>query len=81
MGSYQSKLPANASAHEKAVLGRLQTLQLENREIVDDGYDYIPDSNADEKASVFSKARKPETVSVSLMAKWQDALLEDPKNR
>jgi len=81
MGSYQSKLPADATAHEKAVLDRLRSLQLENRDPVDDEYDYISDGKTSEKAYAAAKSRQPESVSVSEMAKWQDALLDDPKNR
>jgi bleomycin hydrolase len=81
MGSYQSKLPADATAHEKAVLDRLRTLQLEKRELVDDEYDYISDGSLAEKACGAAKSRQPETISVAEMEKWQDALLDDPKNR
>ncbi|KAK0655857.1 peptidase C1B, bleomycin hydrolase [Cercophora newfieldiana] len=81
MGSYQSKLPADATAHETAVIDRLRSLQLEKRELVDDGYDYISDGKAGQKACAVGKSRQPGTVSVSEMVKWQEALLDDPKNR
>ncbi|KAK0633171.1 peptidase C1B, bleomycin hydrolase [Immersiella caudata] len=82
MGSYQSKLPADATAHEKAVVDRLRALQLENRELVDDEYDYISEGRLGEEAcGTVAKSRQPETVSVSDMMKWQEALLDDPKNR
>ncbi len=86
MGSYQSKLPPNATPHEKAVLDRLQALRLETEDELVEGYDYVRVSDsgngkANEKAGGVAKAHHPEQVLVSVVAKWQDALLKDPKNR
>jgi len=81
MGSYQSKLPASATEQEKAVLDRLRTLEPENREFVDDGYEYLSNEKDGGNAAHVLKSRHPETVSVSETAKWQDTLLADPKNR
>ncbi|KAK5660682.1 hypothetical protein OQA88_12046 [Cercophora sp. LCS_1] len=78
MGSQQSKLPSDA---EKAVIDRLRALELEKRD-GDDDYVCIANDATNEKGAFdVAKARQPETVSISLMSKWQGALLNDPKNR
>ncbi len=82
MGSYQSRLSAGASPHEKAIIERLSALELEKKEDLTSGYVYLQDGNqVNEKGRADVAARQPESISVSLMAKWQDALLDDPKNR
>ena len=82
MGAQESKLPASAAAHQRAVVDRLRALQLEKIDGADDGYVHVDeDGNANEKAHQLAIARQPETLRVELIEKWQEALLEDPKNR
>ncbi|KAK0729923.1 peptidase C1B, bleomycin hydrolase [Lasiosphaeris hirsuta] len=81
MGSYQSKLPADVSTHEKAVIERLRALQLENKQDADEEYIYVSSDRINEKTRDLAKSRQPEAVSVSVITKWQDTLLSDPKNR
>ncbi|KAK3695410.1 peptidase C1B, bleomycin hydrolase [Podospora appendiculata] len=80
MGSYQSKLSHEATPHEKAVLDRLSSLQLD-KDNADDDYVCIANAQTNEKVLDLSKSREPEAVSVSVVTKWQDTLLSDPKNR
>ncbi|KAL2016456.1 hypothetical protein VTK56DRAFT_3507 [Thermocarpiscus australiensis] len=82
MGSNQSRLPAEAALNEKVVLERLRTLQLEKKDSLEDGYVYINSEKAtNREARDLVDSRQPETVPVSRMSEWQDALLKDPKNR
>lgn len=78
MGGQQST-PTIPSAHEKAVIERLKTLRVEDRE----HDDFVEISGFNEKtARGFDKAlRQPEGLPVSVLEKWQSAALEDPKNR
>ena len=85
MGSQQSKPALEVAAHEKAVLERLRSMQLESKTGADEGYVYV-DNGAEalnEKAS--SRAtplmREAEDLSVEQLQEWQKQLLEDPKNR
>ncbi|KAK3336933.1 peptidase C1B, bleomycin hydrolase [Cercophora scortea] len=80
MGSYQSKISHEATPHEKAVLDRLSSLQLD-KDNTDDEYVCIGNSSTNEKVLDLSKSREPEEVEVSVVTKWQDTLLSDPKNR
>ncbi|KAK3365160.1 peptidase C1B, bleomycin hydrolase [Lasiosphaeria ovina] len=84
MGSYLSKLPAEGvTMHEKAVLQRLRSLQLEDNS-AEEGYVYVDDSKlekGEKAAKAISKSRRPEPISVVRAEEWQDALLRDPKNR
>lgn len=80
MGVTQSKLPAQATAHEKAVLDRLRALQMDEREGLD-GYVDVTAIEGGTSEKIPTASREPETVSVSVIAEWQDALLKDPKNR
>ncbi|KAI1323989.1 peptidase C1-like family protein [Xylariaceae sp. FL0255] len=64
--------------HEKAVLTRLHSMQLERRDI-EDGYVHV----GDEKATPFDdlREREPEGLTVQKSQDWQTKLLLDPKNR
>ncbi|ORY60588.1 peptidase C1-like family protein [Pseudomassariella vexata] len=63
--------------HEKAVLERLQSYQL-NEDSAEDEFVHV----GDEKASRDVRLdRHAEGLPVSLMASWQSRLLDDPKNR
>ena len=91
MGSYPSKVSLEAAAHEKAVLERLRTFQINEADDGvgndnDDGFVYVL---AGEKAGCRSSDdggirrlfRCPEALPVELMGAWQSKVLEDPKNR
>ncbi|KAK1758602.1 putative bleomycin hydrolase [Echria macrotheca] len=80
MGAQQSKLPEATWSHEKALIERLRALQLEKGRI-DDGYVHVSTTEKSDGVVDISKSRQPEGLSVDQMAKWQDTLLEDPKNR
>ncbi|KAK8024138.1 bleomycin hydrolase [Apiospora rasikravindrae] len=90
MGSYPSKVSPETVAHEKAVLERLRTFQINEADNGvggdnDDGFVYVLDTN--EKAGSHGGgvrkelARSPEALPVELMGAWQSKVLEDPKNR
>ena len=82
MGTYLSKLPPNATAHERAVIQRLGALQLEKNS-TDEDYVLIDDGNNEKgkKSGALMSGWRPEEIPVQLMWEWQDALLKDPKNR
>ena len=78
MGSNQS----TPSDTEKAALQRLRALQLENKQDIEDDYEYISsEKTKSQDVQALVGSRRPETVPVSLAADWQDALLKDSKNR
>jgi bleomycin hydrolase len=81
MGSNQSTPSANLTAHEKTALERLRTLQLENKEGLENEYVCIDNEKVTGNSYDVLRSREPETVPVTRMAEWQDALLRDPKNR
>ncbi|KAJ9155624.1 hypothetical protein NKR23_g1856 [Pleurostoma richardsiae] len=84
MGSQQSKASPEAVAHEKAVIERLRAMQLDQKAPTDEGYVYVDSDNqaANEKAMGSLKIQRDAgDIAVSQMQQWQDALLEDPKNR
>lgn len=91
MGSYPSKVSPETAAHEKAVLERLRTFQINEADDGvgndnDDGFVYVL---GDEKTGRHSYGeggirklvRSPEALPVELMGSWQSKVLEDPKNR
>lgn len=77
MGAQQSKnspeAVAEAVAHEKAILDRLQSLKL--------GDDFVHVDN--EKDNLFKGyvSRQPEKLAIDLTLDWQSKVLADPKNR
>ncbi|KAK8040546.1 bleomycin hydrolase [Apiospora marii] len=91
MGSYPSKVSPETAAHEKAVLERLRTFQINEADDGvggdhDDGFVYVLDSEkgGGKGGSSISRnklARSPEPLPVELMGAWQSKVLEDPKNR
>ncbi|KAK3394407.1 peptidase C1B, bleomycin hydrolase [Podospora didyma] len=82
MGTYLSKLPADATAHEKAVIQRLGALQLEKNS-TDEDYILINNDTNEKgrKSATLMSGWRPEEIPVQLMWEWQDSLLKDPKNR
>lgn len=85
MGNSQSKVPSDAAMHDKALLDRLRSMQLEKKEAADEEYVHVEcfekshDSNTEDISKL--KSRSPKGLSVSEVEKWQDSLLKDPKNR
>lgn len=78
MGAYQSKLPAEAP--ERTLIDKLRALQVE-KDGLDSGYVVVSSQKTTAEAAAAFKSLEPTDISVSLMVKWQDALLRDPKNR
>ncbi|RYP62744.1 hypothetical protein DL771_009589 [Monosporascus sp. 5C6A] len=78
MGAPQSKVAPETAMHEKAVLERIQSLQIEDTDS-GDNYVYV-DS---EKGPIHNIAsdRQPEGLAIRLLESWQSKLLQDPKNR
>ncbi|KAH6894158.1 peptidase C1B, bleomycin hydrolase [Thelonectria olida] len=72
MGADQSKL-VEPTMHEKAVLERLRTLQMED--------DYVEVTSDSEKATVGSLMREAEGLPVPVLQSWQTDILKDPKNK
>ncbi|KAK7420640.1 bleomycin hydrolase [Neonectria punicea] len=72
MGAQASK-SAEPTLHEKAVLERLRSLQLQD--------DYVEVSGDAEKGSVGPLLRKAEGLPVHVLESWQSAFLKDPKNK
>jgi hypothetical protein len=56
-------------------------LQLENKEGLENEYVCIDNEKVTGNSYDVLRSREPETVPVTRMAEWQDALLRDPKNR
>ncbi|KAL2158447.1 hypothetical protein VTH06DRAFT_4495 [Thermothelomyces fergusii] len=48
---------------------------------LEEDYVLVGREKAEEDVYTMQRARQPETVSVPVVAEWQDALLKDPKNR
>ncbi|KAI1379702.1 peptidase C1B, bleomycin hydrolase [Hypoxylon crocopeplum] len=73
MGAQQSKSSPGTADHEKVVLDRLHSLQLEDDFVHVDG----------EKGALFNRSiiRNPEELAVERTLDWQSKLLADPKNR
>lgn len=79
------------AAHEKAVLERLRTFQINEADDGvggdnDDGFVYVLDSEKSGGEGGISHCRNrlvrsPEPLPVELMGAWQSKVLEDPKNR
>ncbi|KAK8073756.1 bleomycin hydrolase [Apiospora phragmitis] len=89
MGSYPSKVSSETAAHEKAILERLRTFQINEADDGvggdnDDGFVYVLDSNEKTGEGGIRQSlvnRSPEALPVELMGAWQSKVLEDPKNR
>ncbi|KKY35778.1 putative cysteine proteinase 1 [Diaporthe ampelina] len=81
MGAYQSK----PTAAERAIIDRLRTLDLEEKQAAnDDGYVEVDDlewSGSLNEKTLGALRRSPTTLDVSQLENWQTKLLEDPKNR
>lgn len=73
MGSQQSK--SGASAHEKAVVQRLQSLNVED--------DYVEISGNEKVAEYFSSevSWKSQGLSTDVLDAWVNNILKDPKNK
>ena len=72
MGAQPSK-PAEATIHEKAVIERLRSLQVED--------DYVEVNSDAEKAVLGPLMREAEGLPVHVLEAWQDTILKDPKNK
>lgn len=91
MGSHPSKVSPEAAAHEKAVLERLRTVQINEADDGvgndnDDGFVYVMTEEKTGRRSygeggIRKLFRCPEALPVELMGAWQSKVLEDPKNR
>ncbi|KAI8632923.1 peptidase C1-like family protein [Xylariaceae sp. FL1651] len=77
MGAQLSKTSRETAMHEKAVLDRLYSLQLD-RAANEDDFVHI-----DSEKATFDQnlEREPEGLAIQLTQDWQTRLLEDPKNR
>ena len=78
MGSQQSKQSSAAALHEKAVLQRLQSLQLDK---LAGEEDYVHVENEKTAGSGIYVLRGAEGLNISAVEEWQSTLLKDPKNR
>ncbi|CAM1502240.1 Fc.00g042240.m01.CDS01 [Cosmosporella sp. VM-42] len=72
MGGQPSK-PAEATIHEKAVIERLRSLQVED--------DYVEVSSDVEKTALGPLMREAEGLPIYVLQAWQDTILKDPKNK
>ncbi|KAF7559353.1 hypothetical protein G7046_g4796 [Stylonectria norvegica] len=72
MGGQPSK-PADITVHEKAVLERLRSLQVED--------DYVEIESGAEKLSLEPFVREAGGLPVHVLQAWQDSVLKDPKNK
>lgn len=71
MGSQASK-PGETTIHEKAVLERLQSLQVED--------DYVQVSGDAEK-TIGPLIREAQGLPLHVLEAWQERILKDPKNK
>jgi bleomycin hydrolase len=72
MGADQSKL-VEPTMHEKAVLERLRTLQIQD--------DYVQVTSDSEKTPLGPLVRDAEGLPVPVLQSWQTDVLKDPKNK
>lgn len=73
MGAQQSK--TEPTLHEKAVLERLQNLQVQDQD------DYVEVTSGAEKASLGPLIRDAEGLPLHVLESWQAAIIKDPKNK
>lgn len=73
MGAQQSK--AEPTLHEKAVIERLQDLQVQDQD------DYVEVTGDAEKAPIGPLIRDAEGLPVHVLESWQAAIIKDPKNK
>lgn len=71
MGGQASK-PGETTIHEKAVLERLQNLQVED--------DYVQVSGDAEK-TIGPLIREAQGLPLHVLEAWQERILKDPKNK
>jgi bleomycin hydrolase len=67
--------PSKPTLHEKAVMERLRSLQLQE----DD--EYVEITGDAEKRVVGPLTREAQGLSVHVLESWQSAILKDPKNK
>jgi bleomycin hydrolase len=67
--------PSKPTLHEKAVIERLRSLQLQE----DD--EYVEISSDAEKGAIGPLTREAEGLPVHVLESWQSAILKDPKNK
>lgn len=72
MGGNPSR-PAEAAAHDRAVLERLRNLQVED--------DYVEVDGHGEKAPFGTLLREAQGLPVHVLESWQSSILKDPKNK
>jgi bleomycin hydrolase len=73
MGAQQSK--TEPTLHEKAVLERLQNLQVQDQD------DYVEVISDAEKSSIGPLIRDAEGLPLHVLESWQAAIIKDPKNK
>lgn len=78
MGSQQSKPTQYSEEKIQNITERLRALPTSSPDQEDD---YVQVSNTDEKGSVARAYRKSTSMSVSKVERWQETLLQNPKNR
>lgn len=80
MGSQQSKPVTYTDEKIQLITERLKALPTSSPDYMDD--DYVQVSKANEKNCTGLKAyRESTSMSVSVVERWQETLLREPKNR
>jgi bleomycin hydrolase len=67
--------PSKPTLHEKAVLERLHSLQIQEDE------EYIEISSDAEKTPLGPLVRDAQGLSLHVLESWQASILKDPKNK